>query len=198
LELHEGHREDLAAVSAAVETAERVYLRHPTAADRTEFLARARASTRLHAPWIVAPSEVEFENYVRRAGSDRSLFFLICRREDDAIAGVANVSEIVRGNFRSAYLGYFAFEPFAGRGYMREGLRLVLRHAFGAQRLHRIEANIQPDNVRSAKLVEGIGFRREGFSPRYLKIRGRWRDHDRWAILAEEFLAREPADRRSS
>lgn len=104
----------------------------------------------------------------------------------------------MRGNFRSAYLGYFAFEPFAGRGYMREGLGLVLRHAFGAQRLHRIEANIQPDNVRSAKLVEGIGFRREGFSPRYLKIRGRWRDHDRWAILAEEFLAREPADRRSS
>jgi [ribosomal protein S5]-alanine N-acetyltransferase len=185
-------------VSAAVETGERVYLRHPTAADRTEFLARARASTRLHAPWIVAPSEAEFEEYLRRAGSDRSLFFLICRLEDDAIAGVANVSEIVRGNFRSAYLGYYAFEPFAGHGYMREGIRLALRHVFGTRGLHRIEANVQPDNVRSAKLVEGIGFRREGFSPKYLKIRGRWRDHDRWAILAEEFLARQPSGRRSS
>jgi ribosomal-protein-alanine N-acetyltransferase len=78
---------------------------------------------------------------------------------------------------------------------MSEGIRLVLRHAFGAQGLHRIEANIQPGNVASARLVERIGFRKEGFSPRYLKIRGRWRDHDRWAILAEEFLA---LDRRRS
>jgi ribosomal-protein-alanine N-acetyltransferase len=72
---------------------------------------------------------------------------------------------------------------------MTEGIRLVLRHIFGRQGLHRIEANIQPDNVRSAHLVERIGFRKEGFSPRYLKIRGRWRDHERWAILAEEFFA---------
>jgi [ribosomal protein S5]-alanine N-acetyltransferase len=182
---------------AAVETGERVFLRHPTAEDRTEFLARARASQGLHAPWIVAPSDEEFDHYLRRAGRDDTLFFLICRRDDGAIAGVANVSEIVRGNFRSAYLGYFAFEPFDGRGYMSEGIRLVLRHVFGRQGLHRIEANIQPGNRRSAKLVEAIGFRCEGFSPKYLKIRGRWRDHDRWAILAEEFAARESERRRS-
>jgi ribosomal-protein-alanine N-acetyltransferase len=178
-----------------VEAGAHVYLRHPSEADRTEFVERARASGRLHAPWIVAPSEHEFDEYLRRAGRDNALFFLICRTSDDAIAGVANVGEIVRGNFRSAYLGYYAFEPFAGRGYMSEGIRLVLRHAFGAQGLHRIEANIQPGNVASARLVERIGFRKEGFSPRYLKIRGRWRDHDRWAILAEEFLA---LDRRRS
>jgi [ribosomal protein S5]-alanine N-acetyltransferase len=183
-------------VSAAVETGERVLLRHPTASDRAEFLTRARASARLHAPWIVAPSNDEFDDYLRRAGRDNALFFLICRLEDGAIAGVANVSEIVRGNFRSAYLGYYAFEPFAGQGYMSEGLRLVLRHVFGAQGLHRIEANIQPGNARSAALVERIGFRREGFSPKYLKIRGRWRDHERWAILAEEFVARESERRR--
>jgi ribosomal-protein-alanine N-acetyltransferase len=73
---------------------------------------------------------------------------------------------------------------------MTEGLRLVLRDAFDRIRLHRVEANVQPGNVRSIALVERIGFRREGYSPRYLKIGGRWRDHVRYAILAEEFSAR--------
>jgi [ribosomal protein S5]-alanine N-acetyltransferase len=197
VELHEGDHEDVAPLSHALETGDRVFIRHPTPDDRKEFLERARASARLHAPWIVAPSGDEFDDYLLRAGTDLVLAFLICRVEDEAIAGVVNVSQIVRSNFRSAYLGYYAFEPFAGRGYMAEGIRLVLRHAFGAQGLHRIEANIQPGNERSARLVDAIGFRREGFSPRYLKIRGRWRDHDRWAILAEEFFTREAERRRS-
>jgi ribosomal-protein-alanine N-acetyltransferase len=70
---------------------------------------------------------------------------------------------------------------------MREGLQLVLRHAFGPLGLHRLEANIQPENAPSIALVAGAGFHLEGLSPRYLKIAGRWRDHERWAILAEEF-----------
>lgn len=187
----------MAPLSAPVETGDRVFIRHPTPSDRNEFLERARASTRLHAPWIAAPSEAEFDGSLRRAARDDVLAFLICRTEDGAIAGVANVSQIAMGNFRSAYLGYYAFAPFAGRGYMHEGLRLVLRHVFDVHGLHRIEANIQPGNDRSAGLVEGIGFRKEGFSPRYLKIRGRWRDHERWAILSEEFFTRE-AERRHS
>ena len=103
------------------------------------------------------------------------------------MAGVYNISQIFYGHFRSAYLGYYAFAPFAGQGYMREGLQLVLRHAFGPLGLHRLEANIQPENAPSIALVAGAGFRLEGLSPRYLKIGGRWRDHERWAILAEEF-----------
>ena len=102
------------------------------------------------------------------------------------MVGVINVSQIFRGPFRSAYLGFYAFAPHAGDGYMTEGLGLVLRHAFGPMKLHRLEANIQPANGRSIALVKRCGFRLEGFSPRYLKIGGRWRDHERWAILAEE------------
>ena len=98
--------------------------------------------------------------------------------------------QIVRRGFQSAYLGYAVGKPFAGQGYMRDGLELVLRHAFTTLRLHRIEANIQPANASSLALAKGAGFRREGFSPRYLKIGGRWRDHERWAILAEEWRAR--------
>jgi ribosomal-protein-alanine N-acetyltransferase len=66
----------------------------------------------------------------------------------------------------------------------------VLRNAFLNLRLHRVEANIQPDNHPSIALAKGAGFHREGFSPRYLKIGGRWRDHERWAILAEDWRAR--------
>jgi len=98
-----------------------------------------------------------------------------------------NVSEIVRGSFQSAYLGYYAFEPFAGRGFLRSGLSLVIAHCFGELRLHRLEANIQPDNARSIALVKSLGFRLEGFSPRYLKIGGRWRDHERWALLSDDW-----------
>jgi ribosomal-protein-alanine N-acetyltransferase len=86
----------------------------------------------------------------------------------------------------NAYLGYAVGQPFAGQGYMAEGIDLVLRHAFGSMGLHRLEANIQPDNAASIALAKRAGFQLEGFSPRYLKIDGQWRDHERWAIVAEE------------
>ena len=108
-------------------------------------------------------------------------------RESGDLVGVVNISEIVRGVFRSAYLGYYAFVPHAGRGLMREGLMRVITDAFRRHRLHRLEANIQPGNRASLSLVRRLGFKREGYSRRYLKIRGRWCDHERWAILAEEW-----------
>ena len=89
--------------------------------------------------------------------------------------------------FRSAYLGYYAFVPYAGRGLMKDGLAKVITYAFGVMKLHRLEANIQPGNRPSKALVKRLGFRREGLSPRYLKINGRWRDHERWAILSEDW-----------
>lgn len=169
----------------------RVRLRHPSARDRDEFLERSFASRKLHGRWVGAPSDPEaFAAYLHRARRADIETLLVCRREDGAIAGVYNIGQIFYGPMCSAYLGYYAFEPFAGEGYMREGLRLVLRYAFGPLGLHRLEANIQPGNERSMALVRGAGFRREGFSPRYLKIAGRWRDHERWAILAEESPAR--------
>lgn len=113
--------------------------------------------------------------------------FLVCRREDDHIVGVFNLSHIIRGALGSAFLGYYGFAPFSRQGLMRAGLGLLLRQAFGPLRLHRVEANIQPGNFASLALVRGAGFRLEGYSRRYLKIGGRWRDHERWAILAEDW-----------
>ena len=118
------------------------------------------------------------------------------RLGDRALVGVFNLSQIFYGPLCSAYLSYWAGAPFAGQGYLRAGLEQLLRHAFRRLRLHRVEANIQPQNLRSRALAERAGFRLEGFSPRYLKIGGRWRDHERWAITVEDWRARRRAGTR--
>ena len=168
--------------------ASRVFLRPPEHSDRDEYITLMRASRSFHRPWASAPTDEDrFTAYL--ADSRRPDFeaMLVCRREDLAIVGFFNLSQIARGSLQSAYLGYAVGKPYARQGYMSEGIQLVLRHAFLTLRLHRIEANIQPGNRASIALASGAGFRREGFSPRYLKIGGRWRDHERWAILAEEW-----------
>ena len=171
----------------AVEVGRRVFIRPPTLRDRDRFLALVRSSRARLRPWVDPPADRQaFTAYLRRSRRPTERAFLVCRREDRAIAGVINVSQIFLGAFRSAYLGYYAGAAFMGQGYMSEGLRLVLRHAFGELGLHRLEANIQPANRTSIRLVRRLGFRREGFSPRYLKIYGRWRDHVRWAMTVED------------
>jgi ribosomal-protein-alanine N-acetyltransferase len=172
----------------------RVYLRPPARADRDEFVELMLASRSFHRPWASAPTDADrFAAYL--ADSQRPDFeaLLVCRLQDHAILGFFNISLIVRRSLQSAYLGYAVGKPFAHYGYMREGLELVLRHAFLTIRLHRLEANIQPGNHASIALASGAGFQREGFSPRYLKIGGRWRDHERWAILADDWRARSRA-----
>jgi len=171
--------------------ATRVLLRAPARTDRDEFISLMRASRVFHSPWATAPTDRErFASYLVDARRTDFEAMLVCRVPDGAILGFFNLSQIIRRGFQSAYLGYAIGKPFAGQGYMRAGLELVLRHAFATLRLHRVEANIQPTNTSSLALAAGAGFRREGFSPRYLKIGGRWRDHERWAILAEEWRVR--------
>src|SRR4029078_3183970 len=126
----------------------------------------------------------------RVAATATHVGFLVFRSDDERLVGVFNVSEIVRGSFQSAYLGYYGFSPHDGAGYMRLGLNLVLETAFRKLRLHRIEANIQPDNVRSIALVRDAGFTREGFARQYIKVAGRWRDHERWAMLVDDWRER--------
>ena len=163
----------------------RVYLRAPALSDQRQFLASVRASRALHRSWAYAPSTPQrFRAYVKRMQDRSHRGFLVCEHGTGALVGVINLSNIVLGLFRSAYLGYYAFAGFERRGLMREGLSAVVRHAFKSMKLHRLEANIQPGNTASIALVRSCGFSKEGYSPRYLKIGGRWRDHERWAILA--------------
>ena len=174
-----------------IEKGAHAYLRTPRAADATEFVSLARASRALHRPWVYAPeTNGQFASYLARSREPAERCFLVCEREDDSIAGVINLSQIAHGFFQSAYLGYYGFAPSVGRGLMSAGMELVLRHSFRHLKLHRLEANIQPGNDRSRRLVERAGFEYEGYSPRYLKIGGRWRDHERWAITREVWSSR--------
>jgi ribosomal-protein-alanine N-acetyltransferase len=166
----------------------RVYIRPGSLADEPAFLAAVGRSRRLHHPWVQPPGTPDaFREYLARRQEPRGSAFFIWLEESSELVGVVNLDEIVHGFFRSAYLGYYAFVPHAGHGLMKDGLAQVITHAFKVMKLHRLEANIQPGNRPSKALVKKLGFRREGLSPRYLKINGRWRDHERWAILSEDW-----------
>ncbi|MER8119599.1 GNAT family N-acetyltransferase [Streptomyces sp. NPDC094031] len=165
----------------------RVGIRHFTLDDGPEFTARARESKDLHRPWLFPPYvEDAYAEYAARLIDDPTKAgFLVCEREGGGIAGFININNIVRGGFRCGALGYGAFAHAAGRGLMREGLDLVIGHAFGPLALHRLEINAQPENVASIALARGAGFRLEGFSPKMIYIDGDWRDHERWALTTE-------------
>jgi [ribosomal protein S5]-alanine N-acetyltransferase len=168
-----------------VEDSFRVTVRPVASRDQSEFVDLVAASVDLHHPWMSLPATPQqFQAHLMRYQRSGEASLLICVRDTGAIAGVANINSIIRGRFQNGSLAYAAFAPTAGQGYMSEGLALVLRHAFEELRLHRLEANIQPGNHASLKLVRRLGFRREGYSPEMLFIDGAWRDHERWAITS--------------
>ena len=129
----------------------------------------------------------DFAAFLRRVRKPANKSFFVCRVSDGKLVGVINISQIFLGFFRSAYMGYYVFKPYARGKYMTKGLSLALEEAFGGLGLHRVEANIRPENIASRKLVQRLGFRMEGYSPRYLMVDGKWRDHERWAITIEDW-----------
>lgn len=190
-------RASVRGLKQATERGGRVFLRAATARDREEFVALRRASASFHRPWDPRPPKgvdmygpAGFERYLKRSREEASDYSLVCRLDDGAILGSVNLSQIMGGPFQCAFLGYWMGKPHAGQGYMSQGLQLALRRAFRTLDLHRVEANIRPDNAPSLALVARAGFRKEGYSPRYLKIAGRWHDHERWALLREHWRAR--------
>jgi [ribosomal protein S5]-alanine N-acetyltransferase len=163
-----------------------VRLRAPRATDRETFIAAVRRSAELHRPWTTAPDTDEmFDAYLERAAQPSESCRLVVTDAGELV-GVYNLSQIARGGFQNAYLGYYAFAPLAGTGLMRAAMPLVFAHAFDELELHRLQANVQPDNARSRKLLETTGWREEGFAPRYLFIDGDWRDHVLYAITVED------------
>src|SRR3954451_3979934 len=169
----------------------RVELSTPAPADERAFTPAMRPSTSVHRPWLFPPMTSEaYRAYLRRLAGERKYGFLARRTGDGALVGWLNVSDIVRGALQGANVSYGGVAAFRSQGYMSEALELVLHEAFVTLDLHRLEANIQPANTGSLALARRAGFRLEGFSPGYLRIDGRWRDHERWALRSEAWRAR--------
>ncbi len=104
----------------------------------------------------------------------------------DRLVGQLTVNNVVRGAFHSGFAGYWLDQRVAGRGVMPTALAMVVDHLFGPGELHRIEANIRPENEPSLQVVRKLGFREEACHRRYLAIDGEWRDHLGFALTVED------------
>ena len=132
-----------------------------------ELVAANLASIGLHEPWVSpCRDQASFLGYLARCDGDRSIGFIARERESGRIVGVVNLSEIVRGFFQSAYMGYYGMAGMNGRGLMGEAVGLRVTHAFHGLGLHRLEANIQPGNEPSRALAQATRLPSGGLSRR--------------------------------
>lgn len=166
-----------------------IILRAPELNDETEFIARSKGSRASHKGLVNPPAEPgSFREYVALNDSETNKVFLVEVAQTGEIAGATNLSQIFLKGFCSAYLGYYLFDGFRGRGLMTDAITALLNQSFKDFGLHRIEANIQPWNDASIRLVKRCGFTKEGFSRKYLEVRGERRDHERWAIIRDDWI----------
>ena len=151
-----------------------------------EFALAASKSKSLHRGWASPPTTAnDVKELAKRRQGPNDFGYVIFDYESVKPAGYVEITNIVRGPFQSGYLGYYMFKGYERRGYMKWALGVIIQRAWKELKLHRLEANIQPGNTASIELVKALGFQQEGYSPKYLKLGGRWRDHERWAILCK-------------
>lgn len=168
--------------------AARVFLERPSANRERDFVAAALRSRALHRGFVTVPAgPAEYRDYLRRAQHGDQASFFVVEKESRDLAGVVDVNDIEHGAEPKGRLGYYAFAPLAGLGFMREGVALVIDRAFDELKLARLDANVQPHNRRSLEFAARLGFRRDGAGRGYLKIGTRWRDHERWTLLARDW-----------
>jgi ribosomal-protein-alanine N-acetyltransferase len=161
-----------------------IKIRPVEATDETAFTTLAKQSLKFHESFILAPKTPEaFERYIKGFEGDASEGYVICRSRTEDIVGFVNVNGIIRFPYDRGILGYGIFEPYARRGYMKQALGQVIDIYFNERGLHRLEADIQPENHASTNLVKSLGFICEGVSRGFIKINDVWTDHARWALV---------------
>lgn len=171
---------------------EGVYLRPPEMRDYEAWAGLRERSRGFLAPWeptwpgddlTRAAFRRRLRRHVQEIENDESYPFLIFREADNTLVGGLTIGQVRRGVAQAATLGYWMGVPYAGNGWMSRSVRAAAGFAFTALRLHRIEAACLPHNEASVRLLERIGFQREGFARAYLRINGVWQDHLLYALL---------------
>jgi [ribosomal protein S5]-alanine N-acetyltransferase len=174
---------------------EGVELRAPELSDFEAWVALREASRAFLAPWeplwpandlTRSAFRARLRRYARDVRADAAYPFFIFRRSDDALVGGLTLGQVRRGVAQAASLGYWMGEPFAHQGHMTAAVRALAPFVFQTLRLRRIEAACLPTNLASIRLLERVGFQREGYARAYLCIAGEWRDHLLYALLSTD------------
>jgi len=151
----------------------------------------AQESFQFHRKWIKLPTDFDaFDRYLSGFDGENSFCFVVC--DEDSIVGSVSLTHIEREPYDRGRLGYGVFEKYARMGYMSSGLEHVIDFAFRdlglGLGLHRLEADVQLENVPSARLVKRMGFKSEGISRKLIQINGEYVDHERWALTSNEWF----------
>jgi ribosomal-protein-alanine N-acetyltransferase len=187
-----------AILPARIETT-RLVLRAPRTGDVTG-LRRALQKNAAHLlPWTAAalahrdPASLGSvsRSILRDRGewrARRQFAFLIMPRSDErSIIGRITLGGVLWGVLQSAHMGYWIDSDEQGRGLMTEAVHALTSSALSIGKLHRVQAAVMPRNTASKRVLEKVGYRREGFAERYLCIAGKWEDHLLFATTAEEW-----------
>ena len=175
-----------------------VALRLPSMGDYEQWSAVRSASRAFLAPWEPIWPEDDLtrlafrrrlRRYTQEMREDSAYTFFIFRQSGQELVGGLTLSNVRRGVAMTCALGYWMGEAYAGQGLMSASLRVLMPHIFSKMGLRRVEAACMPNNAASIRLLEKVGFLREGYARKYLCIAGTWQDHVLYARLIEDRLA---------
>jgi [ribosomal protein S5]-alanine N-acetyltransferase len=175
--------------------AARVTLRTPTISDYPQWARLRELSRGFLTPWEpIWPADdltkVAFRRRIRRYQRDvrsgTGYPFLVFSTDGETLLGGLTLSHIQRGVTQSGVLGYWMGAPYAGKGLMTAAVRALVEYAFDTLNLNRVEAACLPHNAASIRLLEKVGFTREGYARKYLCIDGRWQDHVLFGLVRDD------------
>ncbi|MFD2168463.1 GNAT family N-acetyltransferase [Tumebacillus lipolyticus] len=178
---------------------DRLYIRKTQVSDAEELLAHHLRNKELFDLYRPLRSEDDFtleamrgklERQHQEWEQDKSYAFHVFLNETDAFIGSVDLMFVQRGPGQRALLGYEMDQAHHGKGLMSEAVRLCLKYGFEHAELHRIEAGVMPQNEGSNRLLEKLGFHKEGLFRKNVKINGQWEDHYIWAMLDTDWSNR--------
>lgn len=189
-----GHRGDLYGVSHG----SAIRLRSPRWADYNAWVELRQSNRDYLKAWeptwderhlTRASYRARLARFKQMVSNDTGYPYHIFRADDDELIGAVNITHVIRQVAQSGQIGYWIGETYAGRGLARAAVKTACRFAFDEMGLHRLEAGVRPENKRSIRLLEALGFQPEGIARGYLRIDGDWRDHHIYALLNSDLLS---------